>query len=282
MIQSYHFHVRSGGYSTTDETWGSSYVEGAEPFFKCFWIVQGKGFIDDGIETHELIPHQIYFINMHKVKRYVCEDNMRLFYIHFKPEDTILEKILKEENALRSWPVREVDPQQNFIAIEKIYNSSVEKRFFYIHDIQFDIGVIAAQIKLQKMIIDVVDRIVMDPADVWCYGNAKASRIKPSVLYMDKNYCSMPKVNILADMSDLSPEYFISLFKKTFNKTPYQYMLDKRMTKAKQLLRYDSARVKEVAKECGYKDEFHFSKTFKKSTGINPKAYATDPQTFDR
>jgi AraC-like DNA-binding protein len=218
---------------------------------------------------------------MHKVKRYVCQDKLRLFYIHFKPEDPILEKILKEERVVRSWSVSDVDPQQNFLAIEKIYNSVDEQRFYYIHESPFDAKIMAAQIKLQKMIVDIVDHIMNSPSDDLCHMSPRTSKIKSSILYMDKNYCEMPKINELADMSRLSPEYFISVFKKAFKKTPHQYMLEKRISKAKQLLRYECAKVKDVAKECGYKDEFHFSKTFKKSTGITPKVYAMEGQAFE-
>ncbi|GGF86654.1 hypothetical protein GCM10010912_34910 [Paenibacillus albidus] len=90
--------------------------------------------------------------------------------------------------------------------------------------------------------------------------------------YMKTNYNKELKVGQLALMAGLSTNHFIRAFKQYTEKTPMAYLLQERMKKAKQLL-FSSERVKQIAKEVGYKDEHYFSRVFKKSEGVAPASY---------
>ena len=57
-----------------------------------------------------------------------------------------------------------------------------------------------------------------------------------------------------------------------------EYLTQKRMTKARQLLRHSSKRSGEIAYEVGYKDPRYFSFVFKKTQGCTPKSFRTGGQ----
>ncbi|HEY0655177.1 MAG TPA: AraC family transcriptional regulator, partial [Chryseosolibacter sp.] len=62
----------------------------------------------------------------------------------------------------------------------------------------------------------------------------------------------------------------MSLFKKLFNKSIFEYLGELRMEHARQLLLDEAMLVTEVARTVGYKNPNHFSAAFKKRYGISP------------
>ena len=73
----------------------------------------------------------------------------------------------------------------------------------------------------------------------------------------------------------ISRDHFIRLFKKETGRTPYDYLLDRRIDYAKYLLRKRhelNYRIKDVAQMSGFNDNLYFSRLFKKKTGFTPKS----------
>ena len=77
----------------------------------------------------------------------------------------------------------------------------------------------------------------------------------------------------LADLSGLSPFYFSRLFKESTGFTPYQYISEQRMERAKQLLQNTDTAIAEIALRCGFSSQSSFSTAFRKAVGITPKVY---------
>ena len=70
----------------------------------------------------------------------------------------------------------------------------------------------------------------------------------------------------------LSVNHLILLYKLFFNVTPKQDLLDARIVKAKTLLGF-SCIISEVARNCGFENEYYFSRVLKKKTGMTPSEY---------
>lgn len=71
----------------------------------------------------------------------------------------------------------------------------------------------------------------------------------------------------------LNATYLSSLFKKTCNQSVIEYITERRMSAAKELIEKDPLTIKEVAERVGYKDAYYFSKCFKKHYGISASKY---------
>lgn len=71
----------------------------------------------------------------------------------------------------------------------------------------------------------------------------------------------------------LSPTYVSLLFKQETGETLFEYLTKVRIEKAKELLRDPRNKFYEVCHAVGYVDPSHFSKLFKKMTGLTPSAY---------
>lgn len=62
-------------------------------------------------------------------------------------------------------------------------------------------------------------------------------------------------------------------FKQVFGVSIYDFRLQKRMDKAKYLLRRTTKSIKEIARITGYKSTSSFSQAFKKATGVAPLSW---------
>lgn len=81
------------------------------------------------------------------------------------------------------------------------------------------------------------------------------------------------RIDELAHLVGISPNYLITTFKKTFGQTPIQYMHSRRIEKAKQLLIHEDFTLSDIAQELGYSSSQHFSARFKYETGASPGAH---------
>jgi AraC family transcriptional regulator len=90
--------------------------------------------------------------------------------------------------------------------------------------------------------------------------------------YIDSNFTSNPRIADIASFAFMSEFFFYRNFKLAFRTTPYQYILDKKIGLAKELMRDEKMSLAEVAESCGFPDIFTFSKAFKRKCGFAPSA----------
>ncbi len=77
----------------------------------------------------------------------------------------------------------------------------------------------------------------------------------------------------IAQVCGVSEGYFRRLFREYSGENPVDFRQKHRIEKAKQLLLLDTHSIGEIAEELHFSDIYHFSKTFKKLTGISPQKY---------
>lgn len=80
-------------------------------------------------------------------------------------------------------------------------------------------------------------------------------------------------VEQLANVVYLSPDYLTRIFRKETGKSLIKYMIEERMYMAEKLLKSTQLAVNLVASEVGYQDYAHFTKMFRRTTGLAPSDY---------
>ncbi|OUS75552.1 hypothetical protein B1748_16975 [Paenibacillus sp. MY03] len=90
---------------------------------------------------------------------------------------------------------------------------------------------------------------------------------------IDRGYAGQVKLSELARSCGISDSHLRNLFQRHLGRSPKDYLSVLRAEHAKKQLLYADSTMKEIAESCGYADEFHFSKSFKKYTGLPPKAW---------
>lgn len=88
---------------------------------------------------------------------------------------------------------------------------------------------------------------------------------------MEENIALTINVKTAAKFINRSPSYVVHKFKDLYGCSFHQYLTKKRIEHSKNLLKNHP--ISEVYQLCGFKNRFHFSKTFRNLEGISPHKY---------
>ena len=77
----------------------------------------------------------------------------------------------------------------------------------------------------------------------------------------------------LAAAAGLSANHFLRVFKLATGETPYHYLRARRLERARTLLGDDTMPLAELALECGFANQAHFTAAFSRELGISPGRY---------
>jgi AraC-like DNA-binding protein len=97
--------------------------------------------------------------------------------------------------------------------------------------------------------------------------------IQQAVRFINDNYRTDIRLDAAARESGMSPAHFSRIFKKVMDLSYQDYLNNRRITKAKYLLRTSPRSVAEIAVSLGFADATGFGRIFKKLTGQTPSAY---------
>ena len=90
--------------------------------------------------------------------------------------------------------------------------------------------------------------------------------------YMDNNYKEKLNLELFSRIRFVSKYHLLRLFKRYYGQTPNQYLMDKRIEKAKECIR-NGLSVSDTCYEVGFESLGSFSSLFKRKTGFTPKGY---------
>ena len=99
------------------------------------------------------------------------------------------------------------------------------------------------------------------------------SPVNKAVYYIEQNYRSDINLQGISDFVGLAPAYFSRLFKKETGLSFIDYVMQKRVEKAKNLLANTNMKIYEICQEVGYTDTRYFIKMFKGVTGMTPMQF---------
>jgi AraC family transcriptional regulator len=104
-------------------------------------------------------------------------------------------------------------------------------------------------------------------------GGFTARHYKRVLDYVEANFSGPITIEAMAAEAGLSTAHFSRLFKQVLGDSPYQFVTDYRIEQAKKMLRDRERPLIDVALACGFADQPHFGRVFKKLTGATPKEF---------
>ncbi|MBN1671941.1 MAG: helix-turn-helix domain-containing protein [Kiritimatiellae bacterium] len=91
--------------------------------------------------------------------------------------------------------------------------------------------------------------------------------------YLDEHVEAVVRLRDLCRLVGKSEAHIIRTFKRTVGKTPYEYLLARRLALAELMLTDTPLSVKAIAERLAFTDEYYFSNFFRQRSGRSPRAY---------
>ncbi len=98
-------------------------------------------------------------------------------------------------------------------------------------------------------------------------------RLRPVIEYIAEHYGEKTYIETLADMINVSPDYFTKMFKDSIGTTPIDYINGVRVNHALRLLTMTDTPVNEIAEQTGFSNPNYFHKIFKSYMTTSPLTY---------
>jgi AraC family transcriptional regulator len=103
------------------------------------------------------------------------------------------------------------------------------------------------------------------------YGRLPRAKLARAVEYIQDQLDADLTVSGIAQAVGMSRYHFTRLFKESTGQSPYQYVVEARVRKAKQLLTTGRFTISEAAYHVGFVDQSHLTRHFKRIFGLPPK-----------
>ena len=99
------------------------------------------------------------------------------------------------------------------------------------------------------------------------------SQLNKAIDYMQANLEESIDLVAIASATGLSPSHFARRFRTTMGMAPHQYLMRLRIERARRLLSDTDSSVVEIAVACGFANQEHLTRLFKRRHGVAPAAY---------
>jgi transcriptional regulator GlxA family with amidase domain len=136
--------------------------------------------------------------------------------------------------------------------------------------------------QLHQSLSSIVNDIILEIA----YKRKSASRIvSPAVQqikhYLDQHIEDHVTLEQLSNIVCMTTRHINRVFKQELGTTPYNYLLERKIDSARNLLMNTNLPIAAIAGKLRFTDSFYFSNIFKKKTGLSPLNYRKEkPSLF--
>jgi AraC family transcriptional regulator len=107
----------------------------------------------------------------------------------------------------------------------------------------------------------------------WPKTKLSPHKLRRAVQYIDENLRNELTLTAIADAVALSPGHFAHAFRQATSVAPHRYVLERRVERAKALLRHSDMPITEIADRIGCSSHSHFSVLFHRITGLTPRQF---------
>lgn len=226
-----------------------------------FMVESGSGTLMYNNEIFELSAGSCVFIDCRKPYYHnSSKDLWKLKWIHFDGEALmgIYDKYLERGGSPVFTPASLSAFQSNWERLFTIAKSD---------DFLLDMRINEALATLLTLLME----------NSWQPDNQKTDSKRANIAviraYLDEHFKEHISLDDLASSFFINKFYLTRIFKQEIGLSINNYLLQKRITHAKQLLRFSDMSIEEIGHSCGIGALYYFSRTFKKIEGISPSEY---------
>ena len=276
QVEQMHPLVLNVGLAVHNADWNWKNVN--SPFTRLYYVTEGSAQIElpDGIYT--LSPKHMYFIPAFTIHTNICKSNFVHYYLH------IYEDHYSDNDWLDHWkfPVEIEATDLDLALFKRLCEINPHMTLQKSDPTTYDNNPTLMQNLIknrQRAFCDKVESrgiVFQLLSRFFKQGQSKIemedNRIAKTVFPI-QHLNEAIELEKLAEISCLSKDHFIRLFKKELGTTPLQYINQKKIEKAQLLLITEELAVKEIAFQLAFDDYSYFNRLFKKTTGVTPQEY---------
>ncbi|MBQ1532421.1 MAG: helix-turn-helix domain-containing protein [Solobacterium sp.] len=223
-----------------------------------FYTVDGCGIVQQNDVTVLLQPDMAMLINCRSPQSYRTDPDTGFwshYWVHFDGEGMKgLESLLIPDQRNTAVAVHTSEFKTQFDQILKNMENPSS----------------ATVIQDSLLIHSILTGMILRPEEPVSHNQRQ---IEKSAAYIQQHFTQHIALETLFDIAHMSKAYYMRMFRKYMGTTPYNYILNLRITKAKELLEVTDMTIYEIALAAGFSDDSSFSTRFSSITGISPLNY---------
>lgn len=242
-----------------DHAWAGN---GVRPSFSSIGLIQsGTGTII--VNSHEMHPvkNQLYLLPAHSAQTFFNDgtDPYLKYYCHFNIKLHNTELFDYIDLPLCITPQ---DPTEAAALFEKMIAAHKEKSF-------------TALIRAKQYMMELVCYYLQccRESNISMNEISFDSAINQVINFVQEHLDIPFSVPQMAEMAGYHPSHFTKLFRKRFGVGPAQFLMQKKVSAAMELLTATAKPIAEISDSLGFSNQFYFCNVFKKQTGMTPSEY---------
>ncbi|MBV7529630.1 helix-turn-helix domain-containing protein [Chitinophaga sp. sic0106] len=264
-----------------DTRWNYKHV--ISPYYRLYYIDEGEGTISGPAARIKLSPGNLYLIPSFTLCNLHCSAYLSQYFVQFfeeAPDGLSLfynKRVLMKKAAtpgdisnikrlLQLNPNRGINRSDNPRVYEK---DAFYREYQELNNLQSD----AVYLETQGILLQLLSRFMDQQSQAADEGHVIPSKIMDTISYIQLHLKEPLTVAFLASRVNHNQDYFSRQFLQFTGLRPLHYMHEKRIERAQYLIATTDAGYTEIAAEVGFDNLPHFSKVFRKVTGMTPNKY---------
>lgn len=265
------------GFSELNANWNWKNIN--SPFARIYYVVSGEAKTYINGEKYILRPGNLYLTPSFTLHDDECDSFFSLFYIHFYEETKNQESLFDRFDVPIEVRAKDLDKY----LIDRLLEINPNRHLSNIDPLMYDnmpsfSQYIAANnslpmysiLETQGILIQLLSYFLKDATPKHKYED---ERINSCIKFIHENLDKDLTISQLADISCLTKDHLIRIFKQMMGYTPIKYINLKKIEKAQFMLLTTDMTVSEIALELSFDNISYFNRLFKQTINITPSEY---------
>lgn len=260
-----------------------NYKNVISPYHRIYYIDDGEGEISNNDSTIKLEAGYLYIIPSFTLCNLFCRNYLSQYFVQFfeeSPDGTSLfpnnRSILKvkasEIDIINFQRLLDINPGRGINRSDdpKVYEKNIYyKEYQELNNSQ----TLSYFLETQGILLQLISRLSISELSTKKTPQIIPVKITDATKFIMLNLHLSLSVKFLAKRANQNAEYFSRLFEHYMGIRPLAYISEKRIERAQHIMATNSLTYKEIAEITGFRSLSHFSRTFKKITGLTPGNY---------
>ncbi len=228
--------------------------------YQIIYISEGSGIFSSGDTTYKVTPGSILLL-FPQVKHSYAPDTEVGWTEHWVGfQGNYADTLVSEGLLSPARPFYQIGYHTSLLTIfSEIFHTVDEQEPLY----QYRLGA-----KVMTLLAEVFSYTKKE------YQHSRSQEIVEKAKHtFDENIYGSVDLDEVAGEIGISKSHLCEVFRLYTDMTPYQYFIHVKINKAKELLESENPTIKEIAFKLGFRDQYYFSRLFKKKTGIPPSKW---------